>query len=147
MSTTTEPPSALILIRTTIGLPPGLSCAFSAGAPSKRREPRGARSQFKQPVAARKSTRDSRSRTSAASCLVKKRPASAPSNAQTWNTLYPATLVAVAVAPETGAALPPRSHDPLDDWRCAPVRLQFAPTRRQPDRFLSISSARQSVSG
>src|SRR5713101_7117007 len=38
MSTTTEPPSALIFIRTTIGLPPGLSCVFSAGGPSKRRE-------------------------------------------------------------------------------------------------------------
>src|SRR5713226_7245367 len=38
MSTTTGPPSALIFIRTTIGLPPELSCGFSAGGPSKRRE-------------------------------------------------------------------------------------------------------------
>src|SRR5260370_26610429 len=38
MSTTTGPPSALIFISTTIGLPPELSCGFSAGAPSKRRE-------------------------------------------------------------------------------------------------------------
>src|SRR6266849_5443565 len=145
MSTTTEPPSALIFIRTTIGLPPGLSCVFSAGGPSKRREGHARNSNSLLPPGNRPEI--PRSRTSAASCLVKKRPASARPNAQTWNTLYPATLVAVAVAPETGAALPPRSHDPLDDWRCAPVRLQFGPTRRQPDRFLSISSGRQSVSG
>src|SRR5260370_41885528 len=41
MSTTTGPPSALIFIRTPIGLPPGLSCGFSAGAPSKEKRPLG----------------------------------------------------------------------------------------------------------